>query len=55
MCIVTFSLKFLTVKVLFAQRHLIMGATKLSQNIYFKISLILEFGSNDMLLGKEIL
>ena len=48
MYIIVFSLNFLT-----AERHLILGAAKLNQHIYFKGILTLKFESKDMLLWKR--
>ena len=50
MYIIVFSLIFLTVKELSAERHFIVWAAKLNQHIYFKNILIPKFGSKDWLL-----
>ena len=48
-----FSLNFLTVNEIAAKRHLIVGAAKLNQHIYFKSILISKFESKDVLLWKR--
>ena len=48
MYIIVFSLNFLN-----TERHLILGAAKLNQHIYFKDILTSKFDSKDMLLLKR--
>ena len=52
MCIIVFSLNFLTVKELSTERHFIVWAAKLNQHVYYKGILTSEFGSKDMVLWK---
>ena len=50
---IVFSLKFLTVKELSTERHLIIWAAKLNQNGYHKGTITSKFGSKDMMLWKR--
>ncbi len=53
LCIIVFSLKFLTVKELSTERHFIIWAAKWNQNGYHE-GMISEFGSKDMILWKGV-
>ena len=53
MYIIVFSLKFLTMKELSTERHFIVWAAKLNQNVYCKRILISKFKSKNVLLLKR--
>ena len=53
MYIIVFTLKFLTMKELSTERHFIVWAAKLNQNVYYKRILISKFESKDVLLLKR--
>ena len=53
LCIIVFSLKFLTVKELSTERRFLVWAAKLNQHGYYKGIMTSEFGSKDMMLWKR--
>ena len=48
--IIVFSLNVFTVKVLSTDAHLIVWASKMNQDVYYKGILTSEFGTEDMML-----
>ena len=53
LCVIVFSLKFLIVKELSIEAHLIVWTAKINQDVYYKPILTSEFGSKDMILWKR--
>ena len=53
MCIIVFSMNFLTMKELNTERHFLVWAVKLNQHVYYKGIMTSKFGSKDMLLWKR--
>ena len=53
MCIIVFSLNFLTVKELSTERHFIVCSAKLNQHVYYKYIKTSKFGSKDMVLWNK--
>ena len=53
MCIIVFSLNFLTVKELNTERYFFVWTAKLNQHVYYKGSMTFKFESKDKLLWKR--